>query len=87
MKTMLIDVKSKPETCPKCGGKVVDIIYGMPAPETCERADRGEVMLGGCCIATASYPRITREIPALLAFKAALRKCKQTSISLGLHLS
>lgn len=36
MKTMLIDVKSKPETCPKCGGKVVDIIYGMPAPETCE---------------------------------------------------
>ncbi len=58
MKTMLIDVKSKPKTCPKCGGRIVDIIYGMPSPETYERALRGEVMLGGCCIARDEHGRI-----------------------------
>lgn len=58
MKTMLIDVKSKPKSCPNCGGRIVDIIYGMPSPETCERADRGEVMLGGCCIARDEHGRI-----------------------------
>lgn len=54
----LIDVKSKPRTCPMCGGKVVDIIYGMPTLTTCERADRGEVILGGCCIARDEHGRL-----------------------------
>ena len=37
--------------CPKCGGKVVPVVYGMPMEELQEKADRGEVILGGCCIA------------------------------------
>ena len=29
--------------CPKCRGKIVPIVYGMPAPETFEKAERKEV--------------------------------------------
>ena len=43
--------KSHPTVCPKCGGKVVPIVYGMPMEELQEKTDRGEVILGGCCIA------------------------------------
>ena len=39
-----------PKTCPKCGGKVVEIIYGEPDQELFEAYKRGEVILGGCCI-------------------------------------
>lgn len=41
---------SVPKTCPKCGGKVVKIIYGEPSQELFEASVRGEVILGGCCI-------------------------------------
>ena len=41
----------KPCICPICGGKVVPIVYGMPTGDLEETADRGEVFLGGCCIA------------------------------------
>lgn len=41
---------SVPKTCPKCGGKVVKIIYGEPTEELFESSDHGEVILGGCCI-------------------------------------
>lgn len=43
-------VANKPEKCPKCGGKVVNIVYGMPSNELFEQAERGEVVLGGCTI-------------------------------------
>ena len=36
--------------CPKCGGDLLEIVYGMPMPELFEAAERGEVVLGGCCI-------------------------------------
>ena len=29
--------KSHPTVCPKCGGKVVPIVYGMPLPEMEEK--------------------------------------------------
>ena len=44
-----IIVNRKPCKCPKCGGKVPPIVYGMPAPELYEKAHRNEVVLGGCC--------------------------------------
>ena len=44
-----IIVNRKPCKCPKCGGKVVPIVYGMPAYELYEKAQRKEVVLGGCC--------------------------------------
>ena len=45
-----IKVSSKPDKCPKCGGKVVKIIYGEPSIEVFEAEQRGEIILGGCCI-------------------------------------
>lgn len=51
-----IIVNRKPCKCPKCGGKVVPIVYGMPAPELYEKAQRKEVVLGGCCITEEGDP-------------------------------
>ena len=46
-----IKVKRKPIKCKKCGHKsVVNIVYGYPSNELFERAERKEVVLGGCCI-------------------------------------
>jgi hypothetical protein len=38
--------------CPTCGraDRVVEIVYGMPGYELGQRAERGEIKLGGCCI-------------------------------------
>ena len=51
---IITDVLRKPRKCPHCGGKVVSIIYGEPSHELFEKADRGEVILGGCCISDLS---------------------------------
>lgn len=46
-----IKVKRKPLKCEKCGQKsVVKIVYGFPSDELFERAERNEVILGGCCM-------------------------------------
>lgn len=45
-----IEVKEKPDRCLICGGRIVPIIYGEPTPETGKRADRKEVIIGGCII-------------------------------------
>jgi len=37
-------------TCPTCGKKLTKILYGLPAPETMEEAEEGEIILGGCCV-------------------------------------
>jgi hypothetical protein len=37
--------------CPSCRQKTgVDILYGMPSFEGFQMAERGEVVLGGCCV-------------------------------------
>jgi hypothetical protein len=38
------------KTAPVCGGNVVEIIYGYAGPEPVGQADRGEIVLGGCCV-------------------------------------
>lgn len=43
--------------CPACGGKLLPIVYGLPGPEACEAAERGEIALGGC-IVTGDDPRL-----------------------------
>lgn len=41
----------KKELCPECGKEeLVKIVYGFPAPELFELADKGLVKLGGCCV-------------------------------------
>ena len=36
--------------CPNCGGKLLEIVYGMPDSETGEKAMKEELFLGGCMI-------------------------------------
>lgn len=40
----------KSRVCPVCGGKLVPIVYGEPMGELMEMAERGEIVIGGCCI-------------------------------------
>lgn len=42
--------------CPKCGKKLVRIVYGMPTAETFKAADRKEVFIGGCEV----YPNMPK---------------------------
>ena len=49
-----LSVSRKPAKCPHCGGKVVPVVYGDPTPEVMDSAERGKVILGGCCIAPDS---------------------------------
>lgn len=46
-----VGVSANTSNCPKCQSRqIVEIVYGFPAPELVERAERGEVKLGGCLI-------------------------------------
>ena len=45
-------VKKVPTICPKCGGKLIPILYGEPTFDAYEVSQRGEIILGGCCIQT-----------------------------------
>ncbi len=49
-KNNITEVKRKPCKCPKCGGKVVPILYGEPSHEAYEESLQGKFVLGGCCI-------------------------------------
>lgn len=41
---------SRPK-CPECDStSVVPIVYGMPGGKMVEQYERGEIVLGGCCI-------------------------------------
>lgn len=41
--------------CPSCGSKnSAKIVYGMPSYELYEKAHKGKVVLGGCCIMEAA---------------------------------
>ena len=43
---------SKVRSCPRCGKSdaIVPILYGLPAGEAMEEAERGEIALGGCMV-------------------------------------
>ena len=42
--------KSNIRSCPECGGDLVPIVWGFPSPQLLEKAERGEVSLGGCVL-------------------------------------
>ena len=44
--------RAKISPCPKCGmpDKVVPILYGMPAGDAMEQAERGEIVFAGCLV-------------------------------------
>lgn len=42
--------------CPRCGGKIARIQYGLPTPEALEKAKhRDDIILGGCCVGEEAY--------------------------------
>ncbi|MGY1814353.1 endonuclease/exonuclease/phosphatase family protein [Blastococcus sp. SYSU D00820] len=45
--------------CPDCPGwpRAVALVFGLPAGETIEAAERGEVVLGGCLVEEGPMPR------------------------------
>ncbi|MCQ2970793.1 hypothetical protein SAMN05216439_0161 [Methanobrevibacter gottschalkii] len=38
------------KNCPKCGSKLIPIVYGYPLEEALKQEKNGEIILGGCCI-------------------------------------
>jgi hypothetical protein len=36
--------------CPRCGGRSVPTLYGLPSFEAFEAAGSGEIALGGCIV-------------------------------------
>ena len=46
----ITQVGSRPETCPYCGGRVVDVCYDEPNRETMEKVDRGELVMATCYV-------------------------------------
>lgn len=45
------DELRKPDACPSCSGTEIRLIlYGLPSDETLQRAQRDEIVLGGCTI-------------------------------------
>jgi hypothetical protein len=44
--------KKRRAVCPYCreNDEVIPILYGFPTPEGFEKAERGEVYIGGCVI-------------------------------------
>ena len=46
----IISKKRKPCKCQRCGGTVLPIVYGFPTHAAFEAAEKGELILGGCCI-------------------------------------
>ena len=59
-----IDVIRRPLRCPKCGGEVCDIIWGMPIVSWKEdhlKATGHNAVLGGCCLKEGGYPGLRCE--------------------------
>ena len=42
--------------CPNCGNNMVDIIYGLVKYDIGQKAEKGEVFLGGCVIKEEKPP-------------------------------
>lgn len=57
MNPKVITVQGRPAQCTECGGRVVNILYGYPAPDAFEMAERKEIVLGGCLINTEGDPQ------------------------------
>lgn len=48
----------KKKICPKCQktDEVIPIVYGYPTESLFEKAEKGKVLLGGCCVMDI-YPK------------------------------
>jgi hypothetical protein len=50
--------KRPPLACPRCKtDRAIRIVYGEPAPDVFEAADRGEIEIGGCVVTEDSPAR------------------------------
>ena len=48
---------AKKNKCPKCGhSEYISIVHGYPTHEAFEKAERGELILAGCCVFEPNPP-------------------------------
>jgi hypothetical protein len=49
---------SSDQVCPHCGEplKAIPLLYGYPAPEAFEQAERGELVIGSCMVGDIDPP-------------------------------
>jgi len=46
-----MNASRKKRTCPECSSEnVARIVFGYPGPEMMEESERGDIVLGGCCV-------------------------------------
>ena len=46
-----MNAKRKPPNCPECGSEnAARIAFGYPSEEMIEQSERGDIVLGGCCV-------------------------------------
>ena len=65
MNRKVVSITDRVVRCPKCKSKdIVPISYGYPTDETMDKADRGEVVIGGCCIGPSSPRQSCRQCGA-----------------------
>ena len=63
--------------CPKCGEKLVEIVYGLPTVELMEDAKNKKVCLRGCCVVGGI------EVPKYHCFKCGKNFYKDLTIDDG----
>ena len=46
-----MNAKRRTTNCPECGSEIVArISFGYPSEEMIEESERGDIVLGGCCV-------------------------------------
>jgi hypothetical protein len=46
-----VNTKRKTRSCPECDSEnVAGIVYGYPSEEMFDQSERGDIVLGGCCV-------------------------------------
>jgi hypothetical protein len=44
------------DVCPECNTRAAPVVYGLPSRGMFEAAQRGEIVLGGCCLPQNGTP-------------------------------
>jgi hypothetical protein len=53
--------QQKSGICLACGGRMVPITYGYPGADMWRAEERGEIVLGGCCVDPGMPAEVCRE--------------------------
>ena len=48
----------EPSVCPRCNGRYLYVVYGLPAEDAIRLKQKGYISLGGCCVDSTKGNRI-----------------------------